>query len=193
MQGLFLCPKYPIDIRCHILYLCIILILNNMNAKEITLTDKQTGEQTTGTLAEIAVTLKVSRPTLNTWIKKGETENYLFSNVKSNVKPTDVKTDSNVKSEPNIKPVTDSNVKYEPPKVEDVTKGVKTDTTGKVLLPRKPCIKCGQPVYHTLLIDGKIQHICFGSCTPPIVKVIAKPNQATIEYIRAFNKANSKE
>jgi hypothetical protein len=163
-----------------------------MNAKEITFTDKETGETTTGTVNQISELIKVSRQTLTTWIKKGETEKYLFSNVKQN--PANVKTEPNVKTEeentPNVKQ-TNSNVKLDPPKVKDVTKGIKTDPQGKVLLPRKPCIKCGQPVYHTLKIDGKIQHICFNSCTPQIINVIKPINQQTLEYIRAFNKANA--
>ena len=158
-----------------------------MNAKGINLTDKTTGETSTGTMQEIADKVKVNRKTLSRWIEKGHYENDLWDISKANgTLEEENKPKGTFETKREI-----PNGTFEPPKVEDVTKGIKTDETGKVILPRKPCIKCGQPVYHTLRIDGKIQHICFGSCTPPIVKVIKPMNQATLEYVRAFNKANS--
>lgn len=41
----------------------------------------------------------------------------------------------------------------------------KADNTPKIL-PQKPCILCGEPVFHTKTLNNKLQHICFSKCQP---------------------------
>jgi hypothetical protein len=162
-----------------------------MKAKEVYLTDKETGEQTTGTMQEIADKIEVSKKTLSRWITSGHFENehwdigtYLTSNIgtlghenkEKTIIGTSIPKSLGHRDKGNDDP--------------DINRPI-LQPDGKLFIKKAPCIKCGQPVYHTLRIDGKIQHICFGSCTPIEPKVIKQPNQATLEYIRAFNKANS--
>ena len=129
-----------------------------MNEKQITITRKESGEVTTGSINEIAQALNINRTTLFRRLKSGKYEDNEIILGYSNVAPEI----SNVaRQRPNVaqeKP----NVafdKFAPIKVGD-----------KIILPSGPCVKCGQNVYHNLIINGVRQFVCFNKCTPATPK-----------------------
>ena len=141
-----------------------------MNQKQITFTDKTTGEVITGTVSEIADKLGISRKTM---YKKLST-----------VTPKQDKFNCNP---PTVTPK-NSTVTPRPAPGQKNYVNTPYQENGKTKLDRQPCVRCSLPTYHTIKLDGKIVFQCFGSCTTPErIKPIA-PDPSKIAYLNQIIK-----
>ena len=158
-----------------------------MNTKEISLTDKQTGEVITGTLSQVADKIKVNEKTLRRWIQNGHSEKYEFlkTDIKTDILSVSKELKTDIQPKRTLKTDIKDNYENKPRKQPD----------GRMILDRKPYIKCGQLTYHTLRIDGKIQFICFNSCTDLTKKPIEpfKKHSGATAAIEAILRANEKK
>lgn len=139
-----------------------------MREKEITITNKETGEQTTGNITDLARSTGINRKTLTRWIQMGHS-----NNVKWDIQTGDDTTkSSNGTSESSNGTFTGQN---EPAKNPNGTsqpmqtrpeQPTQEQTYTKTIIPSGPCIYCAENVYHTAIVEGKRQFVCFGKCEP---------------------------
>jgi len=81
------------------------------NTRLITATNKITGEIISGNIEYVVKKLKTSKPTLYEWMKKGETDKYIFTKEDSTVNPEPIVNPPIVKSNSTVNP---STVKLDP-------------------------------------------------------------------------------
>lgn len=179
-----------------------------MKEKEITITNKETGEQSTGTMKQVIELTGLTRMTIFRKLKYGsfETDKFTFSQTTTEeenvtMQPQDVTMirenvtmveqdvtmpeknvtmpPENVTMIPQNVTVFDENVTMKKAKCynDPVTVTPKTmqqrpadpeqqTEYKKTIIPSGPCIYCGENVYHTAIIEGKKQFVCYGKCEP---------------------------
>lgn len=165
-----------------------------MNEKQIIYTNKETGETITGTIIEISKVSGVHRNTIAKHLRKDgySDDNCIISNAllgKSNahdLSPNAHTPDSNAhgknsnahKAE-NILDLARQDQRYNTPEPTQTPAGT---------LPQRPCILCGEPVYHTKTYNNQTVHVCYGKCQPiqhgkpdPI-----PPDPAKLAYLQQY-------
>ena len=125
-----------------------------MREKEITITNKETGEQTTGNITDLAKSTRINRKTLTRWIQTGHSNNAKW----------DIRTGDDTPKSSNG--TSESSNGTSSPRTTRPEQPTQEQTYTKTIIPSGPCIYCGENVYHTAIIEGKKQFACYGKCEP---------------------------
>lgn len=146
----------------------------------ITLTNTETGESYSGTVTQVALGHKLNPATVAQWNRKNKppkpyeitpfiqpVDNQGF---KSNDNETQKQQNLQGTDNQEVKSNTDHSARIKnlvkqgiltQEEADLIIQSKPTEQYTKTILPQKPCIICGEPVFHTKTLNGKLQHICF--------------------------------